>query len=82
MIRLELCEDDRAVIAGELDDATTEPRLHRRLLTVRLHDLSVPHLSFAQALNISVDIVTSYLKFHIGCRSAHDLVLHPVFGAK
>jgi hypothetical protein len=42
MIRLELSDEDRAAIAEELDDPTTEPRLHRRLMTVRLHYLSVP----------------------------------------
>ncbi len=61
MIRLELSDEDRATIAEELDDPTTEPRLHRRLMTVRLHDLSVPHRSIAQALNLSDDTVTNYL---------------------
>ena len=64
MIRLELSDEDRAAIAEELDDPTTEPRLHRRLMTVRLHDLSVPHRSIAQALNLSDDTVTNYLKLY------------------
>jgi hypothetical protein len=53
MVRLELSDEDRAAIAEELDDPMTEPRLYRRLLTVRLHDLSVPHRLIAPALNIS-----------------------------
>jgi hypothetical protein len=64
MIRLELSDEDRAAIEEELDDPTTEPRLHRRLMTVRLHDLSVPHRSIAHALNLSDDTVTKYLKLH------------------
>ena len=82
MIRLELSDEDRAAIAEELDDPTTEPRLHRRLMTVRLHDLSVPHRSIAQALNLSDDTVTNYPNFRIGCLSGHDLVLHPDLCAK
>jgi hypothetical protein len=81
-IRLELSDEDRAAIAEELDDATTGPRLHRRLMTVRLHDLSVPHRLIAQALNLSDDTVTSYLTFRIGCLSGHVLVLHPDLCAK
>jgi hypothetical protein len=34
MIRHELSDEDRAAIEEDLDDHTTEPRLHRRLLTV------------------------------------------------
>jgi transposase len=33
-------------------------------MTVRLHDLSVPHRSIAQALNLSDDTVTNYLKLY------------------
>jgi hypothetical protein len=51
--------EGRAAIAEELDDPTTEPRLHRRLMTVRLQDLNVPHRSIAQALNLSDDTVTN-----------------------
>jgi hypothetical protein len=47
MVKLKSSDEDRAAIAEELDDPTTEPRLHRRLMTVRLHDLSVPHRSIA-----------------------------------
>jgi hypothetical protein len=72
MIRLELSDEDRAAIAEELDDSTTEPRLHRPLMTVRLHDPSVPHRSIAQALNLSDDTMTNYLNFRIGCLSGHD----------
>jgi hypothetical protein len=82
IIKLELSNEDRAAIAEELDDPTTEPHLHRRFMTVRLHDLSVPHWSIAQALNLSDDTVTNYLKFRIGCLSGHDLVLHPDLCAK
>jgi hypothetical protein len=82
MLRLELSDEDRAAIAEELDDPTTEPRLHRRLMTVRLHDLRVPHWSIAQALNLSDDTVTNYLTFRIGCVSGHGLVLHPNLWAK
>jgi hypothetical protein len=78
MIRLELSDEDRATIAEELDDPTTEPRL----MTVRLHDLSVPHRSIAQALNLSDDTVTQYPNFRIGCLSGDDLVLHPDLCAK
>jgi hypothetical protein len=77
MIGLELSDVDRAVIAEELDDPTTEPRLHRRLMTVRLHNLRVPLRSIAQALNLSDDTATDYLKFRIECLSGRDLVLHP-----
>jgi hypothetical protein len=82
IIRLELSDEDRAAIAEELDDPTTEPRLHRRLMTVRLHDLSVPHQSIAQALNLSDDTVTNYPIFRVRCLSGHDLVLHPDLCAK
>jgi hypothetical protein len=61
MIRLGLRDEHRAAIAEELDDPTTEARLHRRLMTLRLHDLSVPHRSIDKALNLSDDTVTNYL---------------------
>jgi hypothetical protein len=60
MIRLGLSDDDRAAIAEEPDGPTTEPRRLRRLMTVRLHDLSVPHRSIAQPMNLSDDTVTTY----------------------
>ena len=82
MVRPELSDEDPAAIAEELDDPKTEPRLHRRLMTVRLHDLSVPHRSIAQGLNLSDDTVTNYPYFRIGCLSGHDLVLHPDLCAK
>jgi hypothetical protein len=82
MIRLELSDEDRSAIAEELDDATTEPRLHRRLMTLPLHDLSVPHRSITQALNLSDDTVTNCPNFRIGCLSGHDLVVHPDLCAK
>jgi hypothetical protein len=82
MVRLELSDEGRAAIAEELDDPTTEPRLHRRLMAMRLHDLSVPHRSIVQALNLSDDTVTNYPDFRIGCLSGHDLVLHPDHCAK
>jgi hypothetical protein len=53
MIKLELSEQDRASIAEELDDPTTEPRLDRRLMTVGLHDLCVPRRSIGQALSLA-----------------------------
>lgn len=64
MIRLELSDEDREAIAEELDDPEIEPRMHRRLMTVRLHDLRVPHRAVAQALNLSDDTVTNYLKLY------------------
>jgi hypothetical protein len=63
MIRLELNEDDRVAIAEEIGYPTTEPPLQRRLMTVRLHDLSVPHRLIAQAVNLSDDTVTSNPNF-------------------
>jgi hypothetical protein len=66
MIRLELNGEDCAAIANELDDPTTESRLHRRLMTVRLHDLGVPNWSIAQALNLSDDSVTDCPYFVLG----------------
>ncbi len=82
IIRLELSDEDRAAIAEELDDLATEPRLHRRLMTVRLHDLSVPHRAIAKALNLSDDTMTYYATLPIGCFSGHNLVLHPDLRAK
>jgi hypothetical protein len=64
MARLEVSVEDRAAVAVVLDDPATEPRLHRRLMTVRLHDVGVPHRSFAQALNLPDDTVTNYLKLY------------------
>ena len=75
MVRPELSDEDRAAIAEELDDPKTEPRLHRRLMTVRLHDLSVPHRSIAQGLNLSDDTVTTHPNFRIECHSGHNLAL-------
>jgi hypothetical protein len=77
MIRLELSDEERAAIAEESDGPTTEPRLDRRLMTVRLHDLSVPHRPIVQALNHLHNTVTNYSPFRIGCLSGRDLVLHP-----
>ena len=64
MIKLELSDEDREAIAEELDDPEIEARMHRRLMTVRLHDLRVPHRAIAQALNLSDDTVTNYLKLY------------------
>ena len=64
MIIIELSDEDRQAIAEELDDPEIEPRMYRRLMTVRLHDLSVPHRAIAQALNLSDDTVTNYLKLY------------------
>jgi hypothetical protein len=64
LIRFELSDEDRAATAEELNDPTAEHRLHRRLIAVRLHNLSVPHRSIAQALNLSDDTVTNYLKLY------------------
>lgn len=57
---LELSDENEGSIAEELDALTTGPRLHRQSMTVRLHDLSVPHRSISQALNFSEDMVTNY----------------------
>ena len=59
MIRPKLSDEDRAAIAEELDDPRTKPRLHRRLMTVRLHNLSVCNRLIAQALNLSADTLTN-----------------------
>ncbi len=62
MIKLELSDSDREAIAEALDDPELHERFHRRLLTIRMHDLGVPHSTIAAALNISDDTVTNYLK--------------------
>lgn len=62
MIKLELSVSDREAIAEGLDDPELRDRFHRRLLTIRMHDLGVPHSTIAATLNISNDTVTNYLK--------------------
>ena len=65
MIKLELSESDREAIAEALDDPELRERFHRRLLTIRMHDLGVPHSTIAATLNISNDTVTNYLKLYL-----------------
>jgi transposase len=62
MINIELCDEDRLAIAEELDDPEICLRIQRKLLTVRMRDLGVPHSTIAATLNISDDTVTNYLK--------------------
>lgn len=64
MIRLEITDDDREAIAEELDDPEIDPRIRRKLMTIRMHDLEVPHATIATALNISDDTVTNYVKLY------------------
>lgn len=65
VIKLNLTDDDRKAIAEALDDPERRERFQRRLLTVRMHDLSVPHAKIAATLNISPDTVTNYLKLYL-----------------
>jgi transposase len=55
---------DRIAIAEELDDPEIDTRIRRKLMTVRMHSLGVPHSVIAAALNISNDTVTNYLKLY------------------
>lgn len=64
MIKLNLNDSDREAIAEALDDPELRERFQRRLLTVRMHDLGVPHSTIAATLNISDDTVTNYLKLY------------------
>lgn len=64
MIRLELSDADREAVAEALDDPELRERFSRRLLTIRMHDLGVPHSTIAATLNISGDTVTNYLKLY------------------
>jgi transposase len=64
MIRIDLSDGDREAIAEELDDPEIDMRIRHRLMTVRLHDLKVPHQAIAQALNLCEDTVTNYLKLY------------------
>ena len=64
MIRIALCDRDREAIAEALDDPAIEERSKRKLMTLRMHDLNVPHSAIAGTLNISNDTVTNYLKLY------------------
>lgn len=64
MIKLDLKGEDLEAIAEELDDPEIDMRTRQRLMTVRLHDLRVPHGAIAQALNLCEDTVTNYLKLY------------------
>lgn len=65
VIKLNLTDADREAIAEVLDDPELRERFQRRLFTVRMHDLGVPHSSIAAILNISPDTVTNYLKLYL-----------------
>jgi len=62
MIRLKIESSDREAIEEALDDPSMDPRDKRKLMTLRMHDLNVPHSAIAAILNISDDTVTNYLK--------------------
>ena len=62
MIRLQLSDNDWNAIAEALDDPSIDDRCKRKLMTVRMHELNVPHSTIAGILNISDDTVTNYLK--------------------
>lgn len=64
MIRLQFDQDDREAIAEALDDPSIEERSRRKLMVLRMHELSVPHAAIAGSLNISDDTVTNYLKLY------------------
>src|SRR5690606_10058781 len=64
MIDLKLTDSQRAEIAEALDDPELRERHQRRLLTIRMHDLGVPHFKIAATLNITNDTVTNYLKLY------------------
>jgi len=53
MLHLALSETDAEGIAEALDDPSIDERTKRKLLTVRMHVLNVPHASIASALNIT-----------------------------
>jgi transposase len=64
MLQVSLSETDSEAIAEALDDPSIDERTKRKLLTIRMHVLNVPHASIASALNISDDTVTNYLKLY------------------
>lgn len=64
MISLDISDQDWDAIAEELDDPGTDARVRRKLMTVRMHALGVPHSKIAAALNISDDTVTNYVKLY------------------
>ena len=64
MIRLELTDIERDTISEALDDPSIDDRAKRKLMALRMHDLNVPHGKIAQALNVSDDTVTNYLKLY------------------
>ena len=57
-----MSESDREAIEEALDDPDIRDRFHRRLLTIRMHDLGVPNGTIAASLGISADTVTNYIK--------------------
>ena len=64
MIRLELTDVERGTISEALDDPSIDERAKRKLMASRMHDLNVPHGKIGQALNVSDDTVTNYLKLY------------------
>jgi len=51
-------------IAEELDDPGINHRIRRKLMTIRMHGLGVPHWKIAGCLNITDDTVTNYLNLY------------------
>lgn len=64
MIRLELSDEVLNTINEAIEDPIIDDRIKRKLLTIRLHSLNVPHSKIAQALNFSSDTVTNYLNIY------------------
>jgi len=64
MITLDISEQDREAIAEELDDPEIDPRIRRKLMTIHMHGLRVPHAKIAATLNISDDTVTNHVKLY------------------
>jgi len=59
-----LTDADRDAIAEEIDNPEIDERIRKKLFTVRMSDLDVPHKVIARTLNISPDTVTNYLKLY------------------
>ena len=64
MIRLSVSDLDLETITEALDDPSVDDVSKRKLLTIRMHVLNVPHGNIAKILCISGATVTNYLNIY------------------
>lgn len=62
MIRIEFSESELEDISEAIDNPEIAPKIKRKLMALRMHNLDVAHGTIAETLNVSGNSVTNYIK--------------------